>query len=82
MQALLYLERDGGNEKGCTAPCPGTSRSPVTRVAVARGHLEASSVGLCDQHKEPQPCIIWFVQRYTGSASLSLPTFHATPYES
>lgn len=70
MQALMYLESNGGNKEDRAAPCPGTNLRPVTRVAMARGHLDASSVGLCDQHKVPQPSIMWFVQRYTGSASL------------
>ena len=78
----MYFERDGGNEKDCTAPCPGRSQSPVTRVAVARGHPDTCSVGLCAQHEVLQPCIIWFVQRHTGSVSLSLLVFLATPYKS
>lgn len=82
MQTLMYLERDGGNEKDHSAPFPGTSQSRVTRVAVTRAHLDACSVGLCEQHKVPQRCVIGFVQRYTGSAPLSLLIFLATPYES
>lgn len=77
----MCLEREGGNEKDGTAPCPRASRSPVRRVAEARGHLDACPVGLCNQPKVPQPCMIGFLQRYTGSASPSLLDFLATPYE-
>lgn len=61
-----------GNERDRSGPCP------VTRVAVARGHLDACSLSLCDQHK---CCVTCLVQRCTGLASLSLLVFFATSHE-